>query len=288
MMGMPVNIRPSDIVPIINNAWKQSFARVQPNKRAISRRGWQPLNRGLLKNPEVLKTKVVARETTTTIPPTPPQEILPTAPQEILPTPATITVPVGPSHATVLSDITNDDSSSSTILEPTLNLTSGYAGEFVTSMLQYAIKNKKNTDNLFKRYKDGTLRESLAQQENKRFTAGSLFKSNRVAIDDEVLEYMEEKEQEAVRKQHASISRHTNEYLTSKDRAELVFASKKKPEVMFIVELKAVVKWKKRKGDNAIPSTKALLLQRYVETSQRPDLTLAQFLDETGMQPGCV
>jgi hypothetical protein len=175
-------------------------------------------------------------------------------------------------------------STNNTLEHQTLNLTSGYAGEFVTSMLQYAIKNERNTENLFKRYKDGkTLRESLAQQENKRFTAGSLFKSNRVAIDDEVLEYMEEKEQEAVRKQHASISRHTNDYLTSKDRAELVFA-----EVMFIAELKAVVKWKKRKGDNAIPSTKALLLQRYVETSQRPDLTLAQFLDETGMQPGCV
>jgi hypothetical protein len=58
-MGMQVNIRPSDIVPIVNNAWQQSFARVPTNKRAISRRGWHPLNRGLLKSPEVLKTKVV-------------------------------------------------------------------------------------------------------------------------------------------------------------------------------------------------------------------------------------
>jgi hypothetical protein len=205
----------------------------------------------------------MTRETTTTT--TPPQEMLPTA---------TITMPVGPSHATVLSNITNDDSLSSTntnnssFLEQTLkHLTSGYAGEFVTSMLQYAIKNERNTYNLFKRYKDGkTLRESLAQQQNKRFMAGSLFKANRVVIDDELLEYMEEKELEAVRKQHVSISKHRNEYLTNKYQAELVFASKKKPEVMFIAELKAVAKWKKRKGDNAIP---------YVETIQRPDLTLA-------------
>jgi hypothetical protein len=53
---------------------------------------------------------------------------------------------------------------------------------------------------------------------------------------------------------------------------------------MFTRELKAVVKWKKRKGDAAIPSTKPPLLQRYLETIQRPDLTLAQFLEETGMQ----
>jgi hypothetical protein len=100
--------------------------------------------------------------------------------------------------------------------------------------------------------------------------AGSLFKANRVAIDSEVLEYMEEKELEAVRKQDSSISKYTNEFLTNKDQAELVFASKKKPEVMFITELTAVVKWKKRKGDNAIPcSTKPLLLQRYLETIQR-------------------
>jgi hypothetical protein len=44
------------------------------------------------------------------------------------------------------------------------------------------------------------------------------------------------------------------------------------------------VKWKKRKGDNAIPSTKTLLLQRYLETIERRDLTLALFLDENGMQ----
>jgi hypothetical protein len=52
---------------------------------------------------------------------------------------------------------------------------------------------------------------------------------------------------------------------------------------MFMAELKAVVKWKKRKGDNAIPSTKTLLLERYLETIECPDLTLAQFLEETGM-----
>jgi hypothetical protein len=268
-MGMPVNIKPSDVIPIVNNAWKHSFARVGPNKRAIARRGWTPLNRGLLKCPEVLKTRV--RETT---PATPTQEI---------PTEA-----INMSDATsVFSDLTNTTSSSlsSSSLPKALNLTSGYAGDFVTGMLQFAIKNEKNAENLEKRYKDGrTLKESLLQQENKRFTAGSLFKANRVAIDSELLEYMEEKELESVRKQQATINKHTTEYLTNKGRAEIVFATKKQPEVLLIAELKAVVKWKKRKGDAAIPSTKSLLLQRYVETINRPDLTLAQFLEDSGSQ----
>jgi hypothetical protein len=38
-MGMPLNVRPSDIVPVCNVAWKSSFARVAPNKRAIAKRG---------------------------------------------------------------------------------------------------------------------------------------------------------------------------------------------------------------------------------------------------------
>jgi hypothetical protein len=172
-------------------------------------------------------------------------------------------------------------SSSDKSLPRSLNLTSGYAGDFVTGMLQYAIKNEKNTENLTKRYKDGrTLKESLSQQENKRFTAGSLFKANRVAIDSELLEYMEEKEAEVVRIKQASINKHTNEFLTNKSRAEEVLAGNKQPEVMINPELKALMKWKKRKGDDAIPSTKSLLLQRYLETMSRSDQTLAQFLED--------
>jgi hypothetical protein len=155
----------------------------------------------------------------------------------------------------------------------------------VTGMLQYAIKNEKNAENLFYRYNEGrTLKESLSQQENKRFTAGSLFKANRVTIDSELLEYMEEKEVETVRIKHASISKHTNEYHTNKKRAEQIFATKKKPDVMINSELKAVVKWKKRKGDDVIPSTKPLLIQRCVETMEHMDQTLAQFLEENGFQ----
>jgi hypothetical protein len=279
-MGMPLSIRPSDIVPIVNYAWHESFARVQSNKRAIAKRGWNPLNKGLLTNPEVMKTKVVRddqeQEQSNTAT-TPPQEAIPIA-----------NVAAVHDAATVLSDISNSDSSSNRSLPQSLNLSSGYAGDVVTGMLQYAIKNEKNAENLENKYKEGrTLKESLSQQDNKHFTAGSLFKANRVAIDSEVLEYMEEKEEEAVRTKDATIRKHTDDFLTTKDRAELIFIGKKKPEDMVNAELKAVVKWKKRKGDSAIPSTKMPLLQRYFETVERSYLTLEQFLEENCAQ-GCV
>ena len=75
-------------------------------------------------------------------------------------------------------------------------------------MLQYAIKNEKNTNNLSKRYKEGQkLKGSLSGQESKPFSIGLLFKSNRVTIDPELLEYMEEKKKKAVTIKDVSISK---------------------------------------------------------------------------------
>jgi hypothetical protein len=92
-----------------------------------------------------------------------------------------------------------------------------------------------------------------------------------------------------IRFRKASISKHTNEYLTNKKRAEEVLSTSKKAEVMNNSDLKALVKWKKRKGDDKIPSTKPLLLQRYLETMERMDQTLAQYLVEgNGIQQGWI
>jgi hypothetical protein len=132
------------------------FARVASNKRVIARHGWNPLNRGLRRHPEVLKTKLIETTRTTSSTPSSPRR---------LPT----NVPAGaPGHTTAISDMANTVSSSDKSLPKSLNLTSGYAGDFVTGMLQYANNNENNAGNLTKRYKDGrTLKESISQQENK-------------------------------------------------------------------------------------------------------------------------
>jgi hypothetical protein len=49
-----------------------------------------------------------------------------------------------------------------------------------------------------------------------------------------------------------------------------------------IPQLKAIVHFKKRKGDAAVPTLKGTLKQRYDETNDRPDLTLIQFLADRG------
>jgi predicted nucleic acid-binding Zn-ribbon protein len=48
----------TDIIPIVRYAWDCSFGRVKSNKKAICKRGWNPLNKALLLHPLVVKTKM--------------------------------------------------------------------------------------------------------------------------------------------------------------------------------------------------------------------------------------
>ncbi len=47
---------PTDMMPIINDAWKKRFDMINKNKNAISNQGWNPLNRALLLNEELRAT----------------------------------------------------------------------------------------------------------------------------------------------------------------------------------------------------------------------------------------
>ena len=58
-MEMNITIKKTDSVPIICRAWNKCFAHSDCGIRAIVRRVWGPLNRGLLFLTEILSTKVV-------------------------------------------------------------------------------------------------------------------------------------------------------------------------------------------------------------------------------------
>jgi cation transport regulator ChaC len=47
-----------DIVPLVVRAWASSFARTPKNKDALMERGWYHLDKRLLRDPEILRTKV--------------------------------------------------------------------------------------------------------------------------------------------------------------------------------------------------------------------------------------
>lgn len=62
--GQPATILKTDIIPLVIAAWLRSFGRQESNKTAILKRGWNPLNRGCLQDPEVLATKPAPKDAT--------------------------------------------------------------------------------------------------------------------------------------------------------------------------------------------------------------------------------
>lgn len=54
----------TDIIPIVNYAWNNSFSRIRQNKKAIAERGWFPYNRALL-NHEEIRAGISAHEAET-------------------------------------------------------------------------------------------------------------------------------------------------------------------------------------------------------------------------------
>ena len=57
VLSMKPILEKYNLIPLINFAWQQSFAKVNNNKQAIVQRGWNPLNRALLAHPFILCTK---------------------------------------------------------------------------------------------------------------------------------------------------------------------------------------------------------------------------------------
>jgi hypothetical protein len=56
---MPITIEKTDVIPLMNYAWKRSFARKESNQKALCARGWNPLNYNLLLHPEIAATKTI-------------------------------------------------------------------------------------------------------------------------------------------------------------------------------------------------------------------------------------
>ena len=55
-LSLPVKFQASDIIPMLNKAWASSFGDPSMTMKALSDRGWNPLNRAVMKIPEILAT----------------------------------------------------------------------------------------------------------------------------------------------------------------------------------------------------------------------------------------
>jgi len=55
-LRMNIIFLPSDVIPLVNKAWDCSFGDPSKVRKALADRGWNPLNRALLANPDVMAT----------------------------------------------------------------------------------------------------------------------------------------------------------------------------------------------------------------------------------------
>ena len=267
-MGMPITLSKTDIVPLVIRAWALSFGRIQPNKIAIARRGWGPLNRALLTNKEILKTKISAIN----VDEDQPSFQLPSTSENLL---------VLDMGSLVSSDLTGTTASAEKLAN-TLNLSIGISGSIVTDALQYAMKECSVHSNMDRRYTDGKTLQKQMEGSHKRMTAGKIFRSGKTGLDKEVLVLQEEKEEALIRNRNSAIDKATAEFAKRMAAATAVIVLNKPVKTLKILELKAVVHFKKRKGDKAIPSTKPELLIRYKYMIHHSNQTIADYLVDSG------
>jgi hypothetical protein len=103
-------------------------------------------------------------------------------------------------------------------------------------------------------------------------------------LDGEVLALREAKEQEWTSEQDQVVKNGINEFKKHKGEYEKVKNSLKLVENYVAANSKAIIHYKKRKGNAAVPSNVPQLKARYGETKDRPDLTMKTHLADRGFE----
>jgi hypothetical protein len=140
-----------NIVNVVNDAWKKSFAWLDYNKKAIAVRGWYPLTRNLLDHPEIAASEDLSS----------------------------------------ISDSGNERQSTSDnqhSVAATLNYQSGLANTVISNILQKIDREAVHqTSNIRANQEEGR-QAMVAFAEAKKLTAGVVFKSGRAWLGPEVLQ----------------------------------------------------------------------------------------------------
>ena len=162
-----------------------------------------------------------------------------------------------------------------------INFDRGLAGEFTVDILQHIVRKEKVRENLNARYNEGQVVRGRID-ETRRLTGGSMFKSNHIVLDEEVLRYREKKEDEKNKKIIDTIQKAIDEYNKRKLEYDKVMAGTKQEKDYGVAEYKALIHFKKRKSDAAVPAGKTALARRYEDTKGRIAFTMQEYLTDRG------
>ena len=249
----------TDLMPLINEAWEKSFARVDKNRNAIADRGWNPLNKALLLDP-TLRSTMTSNEKSDEY-----QKLN----QIILPNKSSYHDKQTTESLTTETDQSDELSSlNNNPICNDLNFSEGMS----SYCLKAFISNEQLQQAREELRKDMDSGKSIKQQlkESTRLSAGILFKAGSSRLGKTVFdvhrENLEEKNKDLIEK----IKKDEKNYYEQVRKAEEVFEKKKTIESMTIKELTIICKPLKRKEDGKMPNKKDQLIQKFKEWSGRP------------------
>ena len=115
-------------------------------------------------------------------------------------------------------------------------------------------------------------------------TAGILFKASQLGLDSDVLNSQERKKRIVHGTWELVQLKAVKEYTMRKATALKNFALRKPIAAIGVKELKALVHYKKRKCDGAVPTSKKDIMGRYESICYLEDQTLETYLSSIGHQ----
>ena len=224
---MAFKIDKRDIVKLVKECWKHSFAKVDTNRKAVLTRGWGPktLSYNCLLHKEIASTK-----------------------------------------NTTISDMSTI-ALTSTINPAELNTREGLAGTLIERIcLQYNEDANRNGASAIDRKKkrQETAKEKL-EQHGQRISAGLLVSSGQYRIDDTVHGYVKRVEDKRKQQEQQAQRKRRGAYFKLKEKVVKVREKCSSPDKWNSGKLATMIQWFHHKGDAAIPKTFAERRQRYLE-----------------------
>jgi hypothetical protein len=229
---IPVRIEKHDIVGLVHEAWNQSFAQVESNKRAIAERGWSPLTYTLLDHPELTRKKDT------------------TAIQQAY-------------KRSSLSGINICNAS-------TLNLDNGIAGTIMESIIERKIRERTRNQAIVEQRQKIMQQNKELFEKCMRLTAGVAFRAGEVDLSNgTILEKVREQNRRRNEKELAITNKRKAAEDELKRKVNIIRNGNTDPTKWKLTDLKVMVSYFKRPGDSKMPTTRNKLLTRYILTCSR-------------------
>ena len=144
------------------------------------------------------------------------------------------------------------------------------------------VRKDKVRKNLSQRYDEGRLARRTIDT-TKRLTGGVMFKCNHIVLDEDILKYRESKEKEKVDQKEGIIVKAIEEYKSRKLAYDNVMNGNVTKQRYKAEHYKAIIHFKKKKADKAVPQLISQLKQRYRDIKDRTIFTLQEFLTDRGL-----